>query len=130
MGNADSESSEESAGTASVRSVGSCEYSVQSSGESSRAENSSPGRSEEHTLSRSVRKKLAQAGGNPSRLVFTTEDVKEIALHSMAERESKLHEEFARVLQERLAEQFQMFSQINRDFLFSTYREPEKTYVA
>lgn len=86
--------------------------------------------SAEKLLSRNVRRKLAKAGANPTLPVFTADDVKEIALHSMKERESKLREEYCAILNDRLAEQFQAFSNFNHDSLFSVYREPAKTYVS
>mmetsp|Transcript_3049 Transcript_3049/g.14385 ORF Transcript_3049/g.14385 Transcript_3049/m.14385 type:complete len:171 (+) Transcript_3049:189-701(+) len=116
----DSESSEEGM---SSRSVGSSDSSPSSGGE---AQASHP----QTGLSLAVRQKLVRASANTTQPIFTPDEVHEICLHSMSEREARLQEEYANILNDRLAEQFQTFTQVNRDFLFRAYREPQNTYVS
>lgn len=62
--------------------------------------------------------------------LFTVGDVREIVTSVVAEREHKLGEEFARMLEEKLAQQFRDFSRYNEDYLARQSRARDCSYLS
>lgn len=62
--------------------------------------------------------------------VFTVSDLRDIISSVLAEREAKLNEDFARILHERLAEQFRDFTKFNEDYVSRQLRGRDVAYLS
>lgn len=62
--------------------------------------------------------------------VFTVTDLRDIISSVLAEREAKLSEDFARILHERLAEQFRDFTTFNEDYVTRQLRGRDFAYLS
>ncbi len=65
-------------------------------------------------IPRSLRKK---ADSLPSQPLFTLDQVRSMISSSWAKREAELREEYGRILNDLLREQFDSFSSFNRDYI-------------
>lgn len=77
-----------------------------------------------------VVERVASGAVGPAEKVFTVADLRDIVTSVVAERETKLSEEFAGVLNDRLAEQFRDFTKFNEDYVTRQMRGREFTYLS
>lgn len=77
-----------------------------------------------------VAEKVATGHVTTNEKLFSVNDVRDIVESVLAERESKLKEEFTKVLNERLAEQFRDFTKFNEDFVSRQYRGRDYSYLS
>lgn len=62
--------------------------------------------------------------------VFTVADLRDIINSVLAEREAKLNDDFARILHDRLAEQFRDFTKFNEDYVTRQLRGRDFAYLS
>jgi len=62
--------------------------------------------------------------------LFTFEQVKEIVQRFVAEKEAALREEYDRILQERLQEQFRNFAKFNEDYISRQLKNSDWSYLS
>lgn len=62
--------------------------------------------------------------------LFTVADLRDIVTSVIAEREAKLSEEFANILNDRLAEQFRDFTKFNEDYVSRQLRGRDFAYLS
>jgi hypothetical protein len=77
-----------------------------------------------------VAEKVATGHIAPTEKVFSVLDVRDIVESVVAEREAKLKEECAKLLNDRLAEQFRDFTKFNEDFVARQYRGKDYAYLS
>mmetsp|Transcript_7948 Transcript_7948/g.10924 ORF Transcript_7948/g.10924 Transcript_7948/m.10924 type:complete len:186 (+) Transcript_7948:86-643(+) len=65
-----------------------------------------------------------------SEKLFTFEQVKEIVQRFVAEREAALREEYDKILQERLQEQFKNFAKFNEDYISRQLKNSDWSYLS
>jgi shikimate kinase len=75
------------------------------------------------------RKKMRRLQEDDQQPLFTLEELKRIVAKVVEQREATLRDEFTDVLQERLQEQFCMFSQFNQDYISRQFRNDELSYL-
>lgn len=66
----------------------------------------------------------------PDEKLFTAADLREIVTSVCAEREARLGEEFQKLLNEKLAEQFRTFTRFNEDFISRKMRDRDCSYLS
>lgn len=88
-------------------------------------------------LARHVPKRLKKvvaryAAGSipPGEKLFTAVDLREIVTSVCAEREEKMSEDFQKLLDEKLAEQFRTFTRFNEDFISRKMRDRDCSYLS
>ncbi len=67
---------------------------------------------------------------SPGEKLFTAVDLREIVTSVCAEREEKLSEDFQKLLDEKLAEQFRTFTRFNEDFISRKMRDRDCSYLS
>jgi len=65
-----------------------------------------------------------------SEKLFTYEEVKEIVLRVLAEKEANLRQEYEQTLQERLQEQFKNFAKFNEDYISRQLKQSDFSYLS
>lgn len=79
---------------------------------------------------RKSKKKQAAQEGESSEKLFTWEEVKEIVARALAERESVLRQEYDKILQEQLQEQFRNFAKFNEDYISRQLKQSDFSYLS
>lgn len=77
-----------------------------------------------------VVEKLANGHIAISEKVFNVHDIRDICNSVVSEKEAKLSEEFAKILHERLAEQFRDFTKFNEDYVTRRLRGKDSPYLS
>jgi hypothetical protein len=72
----------------------------------------------------------ALAGKDQQQHVYTAAEVNEIVQRAVQEREEQLRAEFATILTERLAEQFESFTRFNQDYIERNPTESSWSYIS
>lgn len=66
----------------------------------------------------------------PGEKLFTAADLREIVTSVCAEREEKMGEDFQKLLQEKMSEQFRQFTRFNEDFISRKMRDRDCSYLS
>ncbi|GAB5371029.1 hypothetical protein AAMO2058_001544100 [Amorphochlora amoebiformis] len=67
---------------------------------------------------------------NPKKKKYTEEQVRKIVQAALREQEEKLREQYNRILNERLAEQFENFTSFNQDYVYRHMKSKPCSYVS
>lgn len=77
-----------------------------------------------------VAERVASGEVSLAERIFNVLDVRDIVESVLSERESKLKEEYTKLLNERLAEQFRDFTKFNEDYVSRQYRSKDCPYLS
>jgi len=72
-------------------------------------------------------KSISTASGEK---LYTYEEMKEIALLLLAQKETNLKQEYEQILQERLQEQFKNFAKFNEDYISRQLKQSDFSYLS
>lgn len=72
-------------------------------------------------------KSISTASGEK---LYTYEEMKEIALLLLAQKETSLKQEYEQILQERLQEQFRNFAKFNEDYISRQLKQSDFSYLS
>jgi len=67
---------------------------------------------------------------NEKTLLYTAEEVKQIVLDALEERDSQLREEYNQILHDRLREQFDNFTRFNQDYISRHLKKSDFSYLS